>query len=308
MCTIEENIDMITEIRGFNRFYTNLIGLLEKKLYNSEYSLSEARVIYEISKTEHCTAKNLCDSLNLDRGYMSRLITKFEKNDLIKRVINKNDNRKLEIQLTDKGKNLFHELELKANNQIAELITPLNKVQKNSMLKSMKEIKKNLIIASGQLKLRSYTKEDVDYVIERQLSLYESERHFTSDVWKRYVKEGVYDFVERYDSEKDYMFILEYNGNPAGCVAITHTEDDIAQLRYFFVEPELRGIGAGQMLIDNALKFCREKKYSYIFLWTVSAQETARRLYKNAGFKLTETEENDTWGIKVVEEKWDMDL
>lgn len=93
-----------------------------------------------------------------------------------------------------------------------------------------------------------------------------------------------------------------------GCVAITHTKDNVAQLRYFFLEPELRGLGVGTDLLHKALDFCREKKYSHVFLWTVSAQETARKLYKKAGFEITETSKNDNWGIPVLEEKWELDL
>lgn len=104
------------------------------------------------------------------------------------------------------------------------------------------------------------------------------------------------------------MFILECNGSPSGCIAITHTEDNVAQLRYFFLEPELRGLGAGTALLNAALDFCREKKYSHVFLWTVSAQESARMLYKKAGFTITETSKNENWGNPVLEEKWELGL
>lgn len=104
------------------------------------------------------------------------------------------------------------------------------------------------------------------------------------------------------------MFILECNGSPSGCIAITHTEDNVAQLRYFFLEPELRGLGTGTTLLNAALDFCREKKYSHVFLWTVSAQESARILYKKAGFIITETSKNENWGNPVLEEKWELDL
>lgn len=144
-------------------------------------------------------------------------------------------------------------------------------------------------------------------MIDRQLSLYESERHFTSEIWKNYLTQGVISLIEKFDPEKDCMFILECDGSASGCIAITHTGEHIAQLRYFFLEPEVRGLGAGTSLLNKALDFCREKKYTHVFLWTVSAQESARVLYKNAGFEITETSENDNWGAPVVEEKWDLD-
>ena len=158
------------------------------------------------------------------------------------------------------------------------------------------------------MKIRGFTEKDIEYVIERQLSLYEEESNFTTQIWKKYLTEGVLAFVERYDEEKDCMLIVECDAKPKGCIAITHVEDKVAQLRYFFLEPELRGLGIGTELVNKALDFCREKKYEKVFLWTVSAQKTARRLYEKAGFEITETSPNNDWGTPVVEEKWEMTL
>lgn len=305
---MEKNIDTITEIRGFNRFYTNILGLLEKDLYGSGYSLSEARVLFEISKTEYCTAVQLCNTLKMDRGYMSRIISKFEKSGLISRRESETDSRAFIIQLTEEGNRLFHELNERSNQQIEDLLLKLNEDEKLKLLKSMETVKKYLTKATANILIRPYKKSDISYVIDRQLSLYETERHFTSEVWKTYLKQGVLELLEKFDPRKDCMLILEYNGNPAGCVAITHTDDDTAQYRYYFVEPELRGIGVGHRLLEEALSFCKERKYRHIFLWTVSAQETARSLYSKAGFTLTESHENNDWGVPVTEEKWEKDL
>ena len=122
----ERNIDKITEIRGFNRFYTNILGLLEKDLFGSGYSLSEARVLFEISKTEYCTAAQLCNILKMDRGYMSRIIHKFEKNNLICRKESEEDSRVIKIQLTEKGDKLFHELNERSNQQVEDILMKLN--------------------------------------------------------------------------------------------------------------------------------------------------------------------------------------
>lgn len=306
--TIPENIDKITEIRGFNRFYTNILGLLENDLYGSGYSLSEARVLFEISKTEYCTAAQLCSALKMDRGYMSRIIRKFEKDCLVKRSESATDCRAIKIQLTEKGNELFHELNERSNQQIEDILLKLNEDEQLKLVKAMETVKKYLTKATANITIRPYKSSDVSYVIDRQLSLYETERHFTSEVWKTYLRQGVLELLKKFDSKKDCMLILEYNSNPAGCVAITHTSNDTAQFRYFFVEPELRGIGAGHQLLEEALSFSKEKKYRHIFLWTVSAQETARGLYKRAGFALTESHKNDEWGVPVLEEKWEKDL
>ena len=300
--------DVITEIRGFNRFYTNILGLLDQHIIDSGYSLTEARIIFEIGKTDTCTANQLCSILDIDRSYMSKIINKFEKQQLVNRTICSTDNRNIEIHMTDKGKAVLHELEKNANRQIEELILKLNNAEWEELINGIRVVKKYFSRATKSIKIRPYREDDIPYVIDRQLSLYEAERNFTTDIWKKYLTQGVLALVERFDSEKDCIFILECNGSPAGCVAITHTKDTMAQLRYFFLEPELRGLGVGTDLLNKALSFCREKKYSHVFLWTVSAQEAARILYKKAGFEITETSENESWGIPVLEEKWDLDL
>lgn len=303
-----KKIDVITEIRGFNRFYTNILGLLDQHILDSGYSLTESRVIFEISKTECCTANQLCSVLDIDRSYMSRIIRRFENEGLITRNTSSQDSRNMEIHLTEKGNEIFHDLNNRSNEQIEKFISKFNEKEWEDLIHSMRTVKKYFSIATKNIDIRPFKAEDVEYVIDRQLSLYESERQFTTETWKKYLTQGVLDLVDKFDENKDCMYILECDGNAAGCVAITHVSEDVAQLRYFFLEPEVRGMGAGTALLNKALDFCREKKYTHVFLWTVSAQETARTLYKKAGFEITETSENNTWGTPVLEEKWDMDL
>lgn len=300
--------DIITEIRGFNRFYTNILGLLDQYIIDSGYSLTEARILFEISKTDICTANQLCSVLNVDRSYMSKIIGKFEKNELIKRSVCDTDKRNNEIRMTEKGMNVFHELNDNANKQIDGLLSKLTLSECERLIDSIRTVKKSFMKATKNIKIRPFKEQDIAYVIDRQLSLYELERQFTTEIWKNYLTQGVIALVERFNPEKDCILILECDGSPCGCIAITHTENNAAQLRYFFLEPELRGLGAGTKLLNAALEFCRQKKYSHVFLWTVSAQESARILYKKAGFVITETSENENWGAHVLEEKWDLDL
>lgn len=299
---------MVTEIRGFNRFYTNILGILDKHIIESDYSLTEARILYEISKTDTCTANQLCSILEIDRSYMSKIINKFEKKQLIKRSICNTDNRNIEIHMTENGMAAFHELNDHANKQVEDFIAKFDAEDCEKLINSIRTVKKYFSRATKNIKIRPYQKEDITYIIDRQLSLYESERQFTTEIWKNYLIKGINLLVENFNIEKDAIFILECDGNPSGCIAITHTKEDIAQLRYFFLEPELRGLGVGKDLLNTALEFCRQKKYFHVFLWTVSAQESARILYKNAGFKITESSKNNDWGTPVLEEKWDLDL
>lgn len=301
-------IDAITEIRGFNRFYTSFLGLLNQHIIDSGYSLAEARIIYELSKVESCTANQLCAILSIERSYMSKIISKLEKNQLISRSPSEQDNRNIEIRLTEKGQKEFTTLESNANKQIDDILSNLGDDECDKLIKSIRNAKKCFLRSTKKIDMREYCDKDIPYIIDRQLSLYEQERNFTSDVWKKYLIDGVHALIEKFNPDKDCILILDCDDIPAGCIAVAHASDDTAQLRYFFLEPELRGIGVGVTLFEEALDFCRKKRYSHVFLWTVEAQEAARRMYKKYGFEVTEKELSDSWGVPVIEERWDMEL
>jgi len=156
--------------------------------------------------------------------------------------------------------------------------------------------------------IRQFTGSDVDFVISRQLAWYKSEYGFTSEIWKEYLTDGVHMFVKNFDPLKDCMYILENEGIPSGCVAIMHTSATTAQLRFFFLEPAMRGRGFGHLLMDRAIDFCTERCYERVFLWTFSTLMAARHLYRSRGFRIIDTHENTEWGEKILEERWDLAL
>ena len=163
-------------------------------------------------------------------------------------------------------------------------------------------------MVNSEINLRSFRNTDLDFVVSRQLALYETEYGFTSEIWKKYLTDGVSTFIQRFDPEKDAMFILEDKSIPSGCVAVMHLDDTTAQLRFFFLEADIRGRGAGRLLMDRAVDFCREKNYGRIFLWTFSTLLAARHLYASKGFRITDTHMNPDWGSPVLEERWDLIL
>ncbi|MGL4667128.1 MAG: GNAT family N-acetyltransferase [Saezia sp.] len=157
--------------------------------------------------------------------------------------------------------------------------------------------------------IRSYKSDaDVNFVITSQLQLYKAEYGFDSDVWKEYLMGGVRQLMAHFNPAKDCLYILEVDGKLAGSIAITHAEDTAAQLRFFFVQEETRGMGAGGMLVDKVLDSCRDKGYHRVFLWTFSTLHVARHLYAQKGFVLTETQQNSDWGTPILEERWEMVL
>lgn len=301
-------IDTIQQIREFNRFYTNILGLLDRHILNSEYSLTEARVLFELSEIGCCAASTLSARLTIDKSYLSRILTGFEKKGLISKTLSNEDTRVNLIGLTEEGNRVIGQLAQRSNQQIGQLLAPLSDQERDQVYKAMRTIKTHFAASVTPLTLRPFTPQDIAYIISRQIDLYKAEYGLDSAVWQAYVADGVNGLVSRFDPHKDCIYILEAGGKPSGCIAITYIEDGVAQLRFFFVESTLRGLGAGNRLIDLAMDFCREKSYKHVFLWTFSKLEAARHLYGKKGFCITETHQNTEWGVAVLEERWDLEL
>ena len=302
------NPDIINTIRNFNRFYTILLGLLDKHFLNSEYSFTEARILYEINELGSCMAHTLSARLKIDKSYMSRIINRFERKELVLKTVSSKDNRANYIELTELGSSVLDNLIKTQNCQIEQLLAPLGDKECHDICSAMETIKKHFIKSTTKTVIRPFTNKDIDYIISCQISLYKIEYGLTTETFKAYITGAVHQLVKQYDPEKDCVYILEANSNVSGCIAITHTEDRTAQLRFFFIEPALRGLGTGNKLIKTVIHFCKEKKYKRLFLWTFSTLFVARHLYSKNGFQITGTHENNEWGESVLEERWDLEL
>lgn len=295
----------VSQIRSFNRFYTKLLGLLNRHILDSPYSLTEVRILLEIERVNACTANKLIDKLEVDRGYMSRVLKSFESSGLIQKKGTAADRRKLLLELTEKGKDTLAELEGRSSRQVESLIEHLDEKERQVLIQSMASIKSSLLRSINPVTIRSYRKEDLGYIIGRHRALYASEYGFSSE-FSDYVEKYVLKFDEHHDPDKENIWIGEADGKPVGMIALVRIDDVTAQLRWFLIEPEMRGMGLGHMLMDTVMNFCKEKGYTHVFLWTVNILEAARALYSRFGFQLTESKANYTWNGNLLEERWDL--
>lgn len=304
---LENNI--ISEVRKFSRFYTNILGLLNKCILDSSYSLIEARILIEIHKTKECTANELIEKLDVDRGYMSRILRKFEIDELIIKEKSSEDGRVTFLNLTLKGQEILKELEEKSNTQVIKLIDHLNFNEKERLVESMKNIEKLLNEKEDDIIIRKYNDSDIQYIIKGHRELYKAEFGFLGE-FAEYVEKYVLEFNKKHNEDKENIWIAEYNKKLIGVIAVAKGDNDYtAQIRWFLIEPEARGKGLGHRLVKTALDFCKEKNYKHIFLWTADVLKTARHIYGSYGFKLTETVPNTEWtDKKILEEKWEVDL
>lgn len=302
-----KNKSAVEETRSFSRFYTEVLGLLNKHILDSPYSLTEVRILYEIDKIKNCTANILMHKLNVDRGYMSRILKHLEKDALIIRENSSIDGRSIILHLTSQGKSVITALDEKSSNQIEKLINHLTESEQENLVKSMKYIKKALSDGLDSITIRAYETKDIEFIIKKHRDLYEAEYGFGPE-FGDYVEEYMLKFNKSYDPTMENIWVAEINGLVVGVIAIVKVDNSTAQLRWFLIEPEMRGKGLGHRLMKTAIDFSKGKDYTHVFLWTVDILKTARHLYKNYGFTLTETKENNSWGSHIIEERWDLYL
>lgn len=300
-----------SKIRSFNRFYTAHLDILSQHYLDSEYSLTEIRILYEISESKTITAQKITEILNLDKGYLSRILKRFSKENLIVKVASAEDKRAFNIKLSDTGKELLAVLNTKSENKIEGKIEKLNNSEKEILVDSMNTVRNLLTenkIAREDITYRhNITPGDIGYIIYLHGFIYGNESNFSTD-FEKYVIKTFYDFLEKYSPEKDRIWMAEYNNKIVGCVAIVHQPNEEAQLRWFLLDPAFRGLGIGKRLLTDAIDFCKEKKFKNVFLLTTNMQDKALQMYKIMGFELTQSEEVQEWGKTFYEERYDLKL
>lgn len=303
-------MEKISKIRSFNRFYTNLLGLLDKTLLKSEYSLTEVRIMFELNRLSTTTASELVKLLQLDPAYLSRILSSFERKELVQKKQSNLDMRKQLLSLTAKGKNVIKELQDKANEQIKKLIANISSNEQSQLIKAMNNIEQILKAESHKAEfynLRSHRPGDIGYIIYRHGEIYATEYQLDG-TFEAYVARYMAKFIENYDKNKEMLWIVERGTEIIGSIAIVKIDDNIAQLRWLLVEPHVRNKGIGTKLMHEALTFCKNRGYQKIILGTFSDLIIARRLYERNGFKLVKSEPHLIWGQYLTEEQWELSL
>jgi DNA-binding MarR family transcriptional regulator/GNAT superfamily N-acetyltransferase len=304
----------IAAVRRFNRFYTRQIGVLRKTYLDSPYSLGEMRVLYEIAHGEAVTAKDIGRALDLDAGYLSRILRNFEKRGLIARKASEKDARQSHLSLTARGRQAFEPAEKRSQRDVADTLARLKPVDQSQLIAAMQTIE-NLLGAPSELTpakpdavLRAPRFGDFGWIVSRHAELYAQEYGW-GEPFEGLCAQIVADFVNNYDPKLERCWIAEMNGENVGCVMVVKDElPGVARLRLLLVDPKARGLKLGTRLVDECISFARKSGYQKMTLWTHSILAAARRTYEKAGFTLTSSEPRHTWGKDVVAEFWDLEL
>jgi DNA-binding MarR family transcriptional regulator/GNAT superfamily N-acetyltransferase len=305
-----ETGDAVAAVRAFTRFYTRQLGVLDQHLLQSPFSLSEARVLYELAQRAETSAKEIGGLLGLDAGYLSRIVQNFDDMGLITRKPLPSDRRQQQLSLTAKGRQAFARLDRSSNGEVAVMLDALDKPARARLVSAMGTIEQILnppTTARPAFLLRSHRPGDIGWVISRHGAIYAQDYGWDIS-FEALVAEIGAQFITSFDPVREHCWIAEVDGEPVGSIVLVKVSNDVAKLRLLLVEKKARGLGVGRALTEQCIRFAREAGYTRLVLWTQSCLTAARDIYRRAGFRLTAEQPNHSFGVDLVSETWELEL
>lgn len=302
--------DQIAAVRGFNRFYTRKLGVLDQHLMKSPFSLSEARVLYELAHRDDLAAKDLVGELGLDPGYLSRILQKLDDSGLIARKPLPSDRRQVRLSLTAKGRQAFAKLDRSSHDEVSAMLGRLGDGERAALVHAMAAIETTLepeTPARPAFLLRNHRPGDIGWIVSRHGAVYAQE--FGWDIsFEALVAEITAQFIRNYDPSREHCWIAEMDGEPVGSIFLVKGSDQVAKLRLLLLEKKARGLGIGRALTEQCIRFARETGYTSITLWTQSILLAARGIYQRAGFRRIAEEPHHSFGVDLIGETWELKL
>jgi DNA-binding MarR family transcriptional regulator/GNAT superfamily N-acetyltransferase len=302
----------VDAVRRFNRFFTRHIGALREGLLHTPYSLTEARILFEIANRAELSAADLCRELGLDPGYLSRLLARFEEQSLIEKIPAADDRRRQLLRLTLKGREAFAILDRRSREEAGELLKDLGNAERRRLLAAFETVQ-SILGGSGGFKyagsffLRQPEAGDYGWVVQSHGQLYVSE--YGWDIRFEALVAGIIsDYIQNLDPSCERGWIAEMNGERVGCIFLVRKDAETAKLRMLLVERKARGAGLGARLVEECIRFARRAGYRKITLWTYAILAEARHIYEKTGFKLTAQEDDPTYAPGMVSETWELIL
>lgn len=300
----------IAAVRGFSRFYTSKLGIIEPKLLDSPWTLQEARIIYEIAQRPGCTATDLARTLGLDAGFLSRTLQALQRRQIVARKASKADRRASEIALTAKGRAAFAALDSCSRREVASLLGKLDQAERAAVVDAMTVIE-HAFEPPAQKRvpflLRSHRPGDIGWVVSRHGAVYAQEYGWDTS-FEALVAEITAQFIKGFDASREHCWIAEIEGQPVGSIFLVKGSDEIAKLRLLLVDKKARGLGVGRALTEQCIRFARDAGYASITLWTQSILIAARGIYQRAGFRRVAEEKHHSFGVDLVGETWELKL
>ena len=302
--------DPIAAVRQFSRFYTRQLGLLGEGLLKSTFSLTEARVLYELATRPTPTASELTRELGIDPGYLSRILKNFERRGFISRSVAPGDGRQALLLLTDSGRAAFDPLDQASRKQLFEMLGHLLPAESARLVRATRTVERLMSEprqSEDPVVLRQHRLGDIGWIAHRQAVLYAQEYGWDA-TYEALAAEILAGIVRTFDPDAERSWIAERDGVVIGSVFLVRGSETDAKLRLLFVEPAARGAGLGRRLVDACISFARDKGYGTLSLWTNDVLLPARRIYQAAGFVCIAREPHHSFGKDLIGETWELIL
>lgn len=296
--------------RRFNRAYTRFLGTLNESYLSTGYSLAEGRVLYELATRSKPQAKDVIEALGVDAGYLSRILTKFEKAGLVTRATSEHDNRAAHLLLTTRGRAVIRTLNLRADKQAKTILGKLSEDRRDKFISALHTVEQaalDMPPEASPIALRPHRPGDMGMVVHLEGAGY-VEQFGWDATFEALVARIVADFLGNFDEACERCWIAEMDRRHVGHVFLVRHPDepDTAKLRLLYVDPSARGMGLGQRLVDECIRFAPSAGYRKITLWTQSMLSAAHRIYRAAGFHLVREEPHHSFGRDLIGQTWDL--
>jgi DNA-binding MarR family transcriptional regulator/GNAT superfamily N-acetyltransferase len=305
------NREAVERVRAFNRAWTEVLGLLDQHLLDTDHTLTEARVLFELGRSRSGVERlDLRDRLAIDQSFLGRVLSGLQRSGLVTVLRDTTDGRRHRLSLTPDGRTAYADLDRRSAKQIRAMLAPLSLDQRRSMLESLTVLP--ALVRPGthtraDVRLRALGPGDLGWVVQRHGAVYADEFGWNPD-FEGLVARIVADYHDHRRDGRDNAWIATVDDARAGCVFCVERDATTAQLRILLVEPWARGLGIGARLVDECIAFARGAGYATMMLWTNDVLVAARRIYQAAGFTLTEEEHHHSFGHDLVGQNWTLDL
>jgi DNA-binding MarR family transcriptional regulator/GNAT superfamily N-acetyltransferase len=301
--------ETVAAVRRFNRFWTREIGVLPAGHLDTPYSLTEARVLYELAQADGTDLGALRELLALDGGYLSRVLGRFKADGLVVTRVSPTDGRRQILRLSARGRRVFARLDERAADAVAAMLAGVEPADQHRLIGALGTAEALLSSkppTAGYV-IRSLRPGELGWAVARHGAIYADEYGW-DETFEALVARIVADYVDNHDHKRENAWIAEVDGEAVGCVFCCRRDETTAQLRILLVEPSARGLGIGSRLVSECIKFARRTGYRTMVLWTNDVLVAARRIYEAAGFELIEEEPHHSFGHDLVGQTWTLDL
>jgi DNA-binding MarR family transcriptional regulator/GNAT superfamily N-acetyltransferase len=296
-------------VRQFNRFYTQHIGALHEHVQKGPFSLTEVRVLHELSRTRIQTAAALARNLGLDSGYLSRLLTSFERRDLITRRPSDSDARQSLIALTEQGHAAYEPLDAAAIEEVQTVLERLQSSSQEQLIAAMKLVERLISDPPRReiIALRAPRCGEYGWLVHRQALLFACEYKWGLP-FEGFLARVIADFTEHHDPLRETCWIAEQDGTIVGSALLMSVSTTVAQIRLLYIEPDMRRRGIGRQLTEACIRFAQRAGYTKLTLSAATALGGAGRLCEGAGFLCVGAVPERRFGHDLTVERWERDL